>query len=195
MTIPPWRLALAAGTLVVLGAIGGGLVQAAATLTAPSANPAAQVATVDDAADLRDVLALSTDPTSSSKAIPAHLLAVRDRLGGRLAGWRQHLVHATLTVLDRDGKLVTLQLDHGTVASVGSGSITIAEAGGTSITVATTAETRVRKERKPATLADLKVGDEVVVQSIVDGGSPTARWVVVPAERPTAAAPSNGGNG
>jgi preprotein translocase subunit YajC len=175
MTIPPWRLALAAGTLVVLGAIGAGLVQAAATSTGPSADTTTPVPIPEDAA--------------------AHIVALRDRLDERHPGLRQHLVHGTLTVLGRNGKLVTLQLDHGTVASVGSASITIAEAGGTSITVATTAETRVRKDRKPATLADLKVGDEVVVQSTVDGGSATARRVVVPAARPAAAAPSNGGDG
>ena len=198
MTIPRWRLALAAGALVVLGAIGGGFVQAAATSTAPSADaatPAPPVATADDAAALLDSLALDSDPASSSGAIPAQLLALRDRLQGRLAGLRQHLVHGTLTVLDREGKLVTLQLDHGTVSAVGSGSITIAEAGGTSVTVATTAGTRVRKEKKPATLADLEVGDEVVVRSTVDGGTATARWVRVPAERPVSATPSNGGNG
>lgn len=195
MTIPPWRLALAAGALVVLGAIGGGLVQAAATSTALSADAAPPVATADDAAALLDSLAMTTDPASSSGAIPAQLLALRDRFGGRLPGLRQHLVHGTLTVLDGDGKLVTLQLDHGTVSAVGSGSITIAEAGGTSVSVATTAGTRVRKEKKPAMLADLKVGDEVVVRSTVDGGSATAKWVVVPPAGPAPAAPSGGGNG
>ena len=98
-------------------------------------------------------------------------------------------------MVDRDANLVTLQLDHGTVSSVGSDSITIAEAGGTSVTLATTAATQVRKERQPAPLADLEVGDEVGVRSIVDGGSVTARRVVVPAENPPGAAPSIGGNG
>ncbi len=181
MTIPPWRLGLVAGALVVLGAIGAGLVQAAPAPASPRADAAAPVATADDAAALLDALALTTDPASSSGAIPAQLLALRDRLEGRLAGLRGHLVHGTLTVLDRDGKLVTLQLDHGTVSAVGGGSITIAEAGGTSVSVATTAQTRVRKDKKPATLADLKVGDEVVVTSTVDGGSATAKRVVVPA--------------
>ena len=98
-------------------------------------------------------------------------------------------------MLDRDGKLVTYQLDHGTVSAVGGGSITIAEAGGTSVSVATTAETRVRKGAKPATLADLKVGDEVVVRSTVSGGTATAKLVVVPPDSPAAAAPSSAGNG
>ena len=201
MTIPHWRLGLAAGVLVVLGAIGGGLVEAAASSTASTADvaaPATPIGTANDAAALLDALALTTDPASSSGAIPAQLLALRDRLEGRLAGLRGRLVQGTLTVLDRDGKLVTLQLDHGTVSAVGGGSITIAEAGGTNVSVATTAETRVRREKKPATLADLKVGDEVVVTSTVAGSSATARLVVVPPASPapaTPAAPSDGGNG
>jgi hypothetical protein len=181
MTTPPWRLALAAGALVILGAIGGGLVQAA-TSTAPSADGAATAATAA-AGDL-----------ASNSGSPARLLALRDRLEGRLAGLRRHLVHGTLTVLDRNGKLVTYQLDHGTVSAAGGGSITIAEAGGTSISVATTAETRVRKGMKPATLADLKTGDEVVVRSIVSGGTATAKLVVVPPRNPAAAAPTRAGN-
>jgi hypothetical protein len=195
MIIPPWRIALVAGTLVVLGAIGGGLVQATDASTVQSADTAAPVATADDATAMLDALALTTDSASSSGAMPAQLLALRDRLEGRFAGLRKHIVHGTLTVLDRAGKLVTLQLDHGTVSAVGNGSITIAEAGGTSVTVATTAETRVRKGNKPARLADLKVGDEAVVKSTVVGGSAAAKRVVVPAGSPAAAASSNSGNG
>ena len=41
MTIPRWRLALTAGALVVLGAVGGGLVQAAAALADPERRPPA----------------------------------------------------------------------------------------------------------------------------------------------------------
>jgi hypothetical protein len=172
MTIPPRRLALAAGALVILGAIGGGLIGVAATSTAASADGAATAA-----------LAVAGEPVSGGEG-PARLLALRDRLEWRPAGLRRHLVHGTLTVLDRDGKLVTHQLDHGTVTVTGGGSITIAEAGGTSVSVSTTAETRVRKGGKPATLADLKVGDEVVVRSIVEGGSATAKLVLVPPASP-----------
>jgi hypothetical protein len=104
---------------------------------------------------------------------------------GRL---RKHLVHGTVTVLDRDGELITLQLDHGTIAAIGDGSITIGEAGNTSVTVATTADTRVRKGRAPASLAALAVGDEVVVVSVVDGSTATARRILVPAPRASAPA-------
>jgi hypothetical protein len=66
------------------------------------------------------------------------------------------------------------------VSAIGDDTLTIAEAGGASETVATTAETRVRKDRKPAKLTDLAVGDEVFVVSVFDGGTATARGIVVP---------------
>jgi len=193
MTIPRWRLALTAGALVVLGAVGGGLVQAAAAPSVATADADAAAAVAADHALLLDSLALMNDPTSSGAAVPAQLLTLRDRLQDRLSNVRGHLVHGTLTVLDRDGKLVTYQLDHGSVSAVGGASITIAEAGGTSVTVSTTSETRIRKDAKPSTLAGLEAGDEVVVRSTVVGGSATANLVVVPPAGPAVTAPSSGG--
>lgn len=196
MTIPRWRLALGAGALVVLGAAGGGFVQAAATSSVPSAEAPTAAAASTDSALILDSLALMSDPTSGGVAVPAQLLALRDRLAERLANVRGHLVHGMLTVLDREGTLVTYQLDHGTVSAIGGTSITIAEAGGSSVTVATTTATRVRKDAKPSTLASLKAGDEVVVRSTVDGGAATARLIVVPAAKPAVTVPPSGsGNG
>src|SRR5260221_9071409 len=131
MTISPSRLALGVAALVVLGAIGGGLVEAA--VAPPAANTdlptASAVSSAEDAAGLLEGLALAADPGASGAAVPAQLLALRDRLEGRFANLRGHVVHGTLTVVDRDGRLVNLQLDHGTLSAVGGGSITIAEAG------------------------------------------------------------------
>ncbi len=192
MTIPRWRLALAAGALVVLGAVGGGLVQASAAPVASTPAVGADAAAAPGSPLLLDTLALMSDPTSSGAAVPAQLLALRDRIQGRIANVRGRLVHGSVTVLDRNGKLVTYQLDHGTVSSVGSSSLTIAEAGGSSVTVSTTSTTRVRKDAKPSTVADLKASDEVVVRSIVSGGSATANLVIVLPARPAPAAPSTG---
>ena len=172
MTMPRWRIATVAGALIVLSAMGGGLVQAASEPVASTSSGA--VAPLPPFAGER-------------------LAALRDRFGDRGIGrLRKHLVHGTVTILDRDGKLITLQLDHGTISAIGNDSITIAEAGNSSVTVATTAETRVRKDRKPASLAKLEVGDEVVVTSVVDAGSATARLIVVP---PPAPAPTATGGG
>lgn len=171
MTIPRWRLAIVAGALIVLSAIGGGLVQAASPSTSPTTAGAAT----------------STPPVVAGE----RLRALRDRLGnGALGRLRKHLVHGTVTVLDRDGKLIALQFDHGTVSAIGDGSISIAEAGGATVTVGTTAETRVRKDRAAASLGNLTLGDEVVVQSTVEAGSPTAKRIVVLPPAPASAADS-----
>jgi hypothetical protein len=114
---------------------------------------------------------------------------LRDRFGdGRLARLRQHLVHGTFTVLDRDGELITIQLDQGTVNAIGDGTIIIAEAGNASVTVATNADTKVRKDREPASVDALEIGDEVVVHSIVEGDSATARFIIVPPPTPASGA-------
>lgn len=175
MTIPRWRLAIVAGALIVLSAFGGGLVQAASPSDASTGT--ASAATASTGTGWRPAL-----------FVGERLRALRDRFGdGDLGRLRKHLVHGTVIVLDRDGKPITLQLDHGTISAIGAGSITIAEAGGSSVTVATSAETRVRKDRKASSLAALAVGDEVVVGSIVNGGSATARGILVPPPAPAAA--------
>jgi hypothetical protein len=199
MTIPRWRLALSAGALIVLGAVGGGFVQAATgpAVAAPPANAdsaTATDATDADAAILLDTFALMSDPTSSGAAVPAQLLALRDRIQERIAHVRGHLVHGTLTLLDRDGKLVTYQLDHGKVTAVDSDSITIAEAGGATVTVARTSDTRIRKALRPSTPADLRTGDEVLVRSTVAGNTATANLVII-LSATTTTAPPTGGNG
>jgi hypothetical protein len=87
-----------------------------------------------------------------------------------------------VTVTDRDGKLVHLQLDHGTVQSLGNGTLTIAEAGGGTETVSTDGATIVRVGRNTGTLGDVKVGAEVFVRSRLEGSTALAkRIIVVPA--------------
>jgi hypothetical protein len=167
MSIPRWRLAIVAAALLLISAIGGGLAQAA---PAPATAHGAAAA-------------------GSGASSGARLAALRDRLGPRELGrLRKHLVHGTVTVLDRDGKLITLQLDHGTISAIGDGSITIHEAGDTSVTVVTTSETRVRKGLRPSNLDALAVGNEVMVVSVLDGSTATARRIVVLIPRPTPAA-------
>jgi hypothetical protein len=194
MTIPRWRLALTAGALVVLGAVGGGLVQAAATPASSTgtADADAAAASAANTAILLDALALMSDPTADGAAVPAQLLALRDRIQERITNIRGRLVHGSLTVLGRDGKLVTYQFDHGTVSSIGRDSVTIAESGGSSVTVSTSSATRVRQATKPSTLADLKVGDEVLVRSTVAGGSAAANVVIILPAVTTTTPPSRG---
>ena len=168
MTIPRWRLALTAGALVILAAFGGGA--AAAAVTSPGtaagapAPAAAPVATTDTNSAPFDLTALAGSATANTAGTPAQLGRLRVRLDrwADMAGRR--LVHGTLTVLDKSGNPIQLQLDHGTVATVGTGTITISEQVERTSWLRRTRDTHVRKARKPATLGDLKVGDEVVVE-------------------------------
>lgn len=168
MRIPTWRLILTGGAIAILAVAGIGLVAAS---TAP-AKPAANVATAE----------ATTNPDATAGARPGGL-GLRDGLrGARLLRAGKHLVHAEMTVTDRDGKLVYLQLDHGTVQSVGGGTLTIAEAGGGTETVSLDGKTIVHLGRKDGALGDVKVGAEIFVQSRIDGGTTLAkRILVVPA--------------
>lgn len=182
MSIRRRRWPMVAGTLLLLSIIGAGLVQAAPTSASSVAGASTPAALTADEAE--------TGAGGQVGRLGDRLRALRERFGdGRLARLRQHLVHGTFTVLNRDGELMTIQLDHGTVSAIGDGSITIAEAGGSSVTVSTNTDTKVRKDRAPATLTALELGDEVVVHSIVEGGSATARFVFGP---PPAPAPTGG---
>jgi hypothetical protein len=172
MRIPTWRVALTGGAIVVLLALGIGLV-AASTGGVPASNTAALPASTDGPA-------ASGAPDQPRSGI-RHFL---EKHAGRL-GIGKHLVHVTATFTDKDGKLVTIQIDHGTVQSIGNGSLTIAEAGGTTVTVSTDTDTKVWVGRDAAKLGDLKTGDTVFVQSRVDGSTLAKRILEVPAAAAT----------
>ena len=158
MAIPPRRLAVSGGALVLLTAVGVGYVQASTAGAAPL--PAAVDAAVAPPA-------ATTDQTGALSA------ALRLRARGRI-------VHGTVTIDSPKDGLITVQVDGGTIAAVDAHSITVAEKGGASVTVATDSDTRVRRDRKRATTADLKVGDTVrVVSRVANGGAATAKAIVV----------------
>ena len=169
MRIPTWRLVLTGGAITILAVAGIGFVAASSTPSAPAANVAA------------------ADPTNGPDASPR----IKDRIAGARDGERdgarglrllkagRHLVHGVVTVTDRDGKLVTLQFDHGTVQSIGDDSLTILEAGGGTETVSTSDATKVHLGRDAGDLGDVKVGAEVFVQSRIDGGATLAKRILV----------------
>lgn len=178
MRIPTWRLALTGGAVVVLVLVGVGFVAAsnnpgvapqAASLAAPGASGASGA---------------SGATSTAAGALAGHprLRRLIQRLENR-PGLRR-LVDGRLTFVDKDGQLVTMQLDHGTIASIGSGQLTIAEPGGGQVTVSTDGTTVVRlgDGSGKGSLGDLKVGDQVFVQSRVDGSNVLAKHVLrVPA--------------
>jgi hypothetical protein len=179
MRIPAWRLALVGGVLTVLAVAGIGLATGANAPAAPRANALAAGETAAPGTSARPNA--STKPEGKNGA--SGLGKLRDGLrGGRLLRLGRHLVHAEVTVTGKDGKLVVLQLDHGTVQAVGGGSLTIKETGGGTETVSTDGATIVYVGRKDGKLSDVKIGAELFVQSRIDGGTTLAkRILVVPA--------------
>ena len=184
MFIPRWRLALTGATIGVLAVAGIGLANAA------SNRPAASTATVSTAA-VSTPRGAESAATSEDQALDAALDAARagapDAAGGTPAGpigrWvARHLVHAVVTIQGEDGDLYTIQLDRGTVAAVNADSLTISEAGGSSVTVALNDDTRVREGRKRSDLDAINVGDDVLVQSRIDGGTLAKRIFIFPAD-------------
>ena len=175
--IPRWRIALVASALVVLGAVGAGLVFAASP-AAPPAEPAS--------VDLGALLGAGPGPGDAS-APGAAAAPGAARLGhraGRFLGRLERLVHVEATVDLPDKGIVTFAVDHGTISAVGGGIVSVKEKDGRTATLKTTDETRVRKGGEPAKLADLKVGDEVVVMSRLEDGSFVAYRIGVPPAKP-----------
>jgi hypothetical protein len=167
MRIPPWRIALTGGAIVVLLVAGVAAVAASApgAATAPTNLAAAPAA-------------------SGAPDAPARHGGIRDRIGGlwggRIARAASHFVDGTFTFTDHDGNLVTFQIDHGTIAAIGSSSITIDEAGGHQVTVSTDTTTVVRLGGGAGVgkLSDLKAGDQVFVQSRIDGSTTLAKHIL-----------------
>jgi len=164
MRIPTWRLALTGGAIVILLALGIGFVAASTT------TPASQGSTGQTAG--------SPAPGASANANrPGGRLRALLGREGRLSVGRR-VVHVVGTFQDKDGTLVTLEIDHGTIQSIGSGTVTVAEAGGSNVTVSTDSSTIVWIGKTKGTLSDLKVGDTVFVQSRVDGGTTLAKRIL-----------------
>jgi hypothetical protein len=175
MHIPTWRVALTGGAITILAVAGIGFAAAANGPATPPAQPATAEATA------------ATEATAAPKAsgrpdrpFAGERPAKGDGLrAARLLRLGRHLVHAEATITGRDGELIVLQLDHGTVASIGGGSLTIAEAGGGSETVSTDDKTIVYVGRKDGELSDVTAGAEVFVQSRIEGSNVLAKRILV----------------
>ena len=182
MRIPTWRLALTGAALVVLAVAGIGFAAAAGT-GGPQRAATVQSAPSTDAGSDGD-----TGPAAAPQRGP--LGGGLDEAYGRLGRLGGRLVHAEATVLDKDGNVIEIQLDHGTITAIGDSSITLSEAGESTVVVKTDADTKVRIGREEGSLDDLAVGDEIFVQSRVDGGNVLAKHIL---EKPAAATTTSGG--
>ena len=203
MTIASRSLALAGGAALLVGVLGAGIAVgagasagSAATISTAAPGAAAASAATDPTADAVDAALAAFDQAGTTGpaglAAPGATAQPATRLGQRLrqfARWKQ-LVHATVTVNRPGAGIQAFNLDHGTITALTAGSLTVAEAGGSTVTLTTDTTTRVRKDGKKATLADLRSGNEVVVVSLVGGtGTSRAILVVVPPAAPTSTTP------
>jgi len=203
MTIVSRSLALAGGAALLVGVLGAGIAVgagasagSAATISTAAPGAAAASAATDPTADAVDAALAAFDQVGTTGpaglAAPGATAQPATRLGQRLrqfARWKQ-LVHATVTVNRPGAGIQTFNLDHGTITALTAGSLTVAEAGGSTVTLTTDTTTRVRKDGKKATLADLRSGNDVVVVSLVGGtGTSRAILVVVPPAAPTSTTP------
>jgi hypothetical protein len=156
------------GTAVIAILVLGG------SLLIREARGATEAAPANAATSMADTgLDTLVDRAASPADTPPHRLGFKARLG-------RHVVHAIVTV-ERNGKLLTFQIDRGTIGSIGGGKLAVAEVGDSSITVGTNAQTRVRRDGKRMTLADLKAGDDVyVISQITSGADPLALRIAAP---------------
>lgn len=173
--IPASRLALTGGAIIVLAISGIGFAAASEAPSGIGGSAPAQAATTGgEVVETELAIDLAADVESSDK------LGARDGAKlKRLLRFGRHLVHAEIIVTDRDGNLVYLQLDHGTVQSIGGGVLVISEVGDGTESVSTTDTTKVRVGRELGDLGDVTVGAEVFVQSRIEGGTAIAKRIVV----------------
>ena len=175
MRIPAWRLALTGGAIVVLAIAGLGFAAASGAPSSKATTALANAATTDGATTDADLdLELAANIEASDKLAPNEAGKLK-----RLLRLGRHLVHAEVTVTDKGGNLVHLQLDQGTVQSIGGGTLVIAEAGGGTETVTTSDATKVHVGRELGDLGDVTVGAEIFVQSRVDGDTVLAKRIIV----------------
>jgi hypothetical protein len=166
MAIPRWRVVLIGGAAVALALAGAGWALATSQGSGDIAVPV--VAGVDG-----EPVTASPDRSGGESGPASHRGAALRRLA--LA---RSLVHAEARYVDRAGNLVEHHVDHGTIHSIGGGTITIDEADSAAVTVTVDDETVVRLGRAPGELGDLEVGDEIVIHSRIDDGVALASHVV-----------------
>jgi hypothetical protein len=142
---------------VVLGIAGVAVVTAAATGVAFAA---------DGSSSASGAATLTSAPATTAAATTQP----RPRTGRAL--------HGTFTV-ERKGAPTVVDVQRGMVTAADPSSITVRSSDGFSATYGLTSATKIRKDKKAATAADVPVGTRVGVLADAAGGHPTARTVRV----------------
>lgn len=154
------KLAVVGGIVAVAGLGVGGVA------SAWSGNPSAQAAAPAGSAAAPTTGSTGTaSPTTGSTAPTTP--TTKKHHGKKGAGLARRLSHAShaqwVTKDGKTGTFVTHDAVRGVVTAAGTGSVTIKAADGTSETYVVTGSTKVRADKKPATIAAVKVGDQAAV--------------------------------
>ena len=124
--------------------------------------------------------AAATPTPTASPGEPGDRKADRDKRHKRHGfGRLGRPVHGEAVVRDRDGEFLTVYHQRGTVTAVSATSIALKSEDGFVATYAVNDETRVYRDRKPARIGDVKVGERAGVMAVKSGETKLARWVVV----------------
>lgn len=121
-------------------------------------------------ADPTDAPAPTPSATPSAGASPS-ATPQKDRPKSR-RGLLGRALHGEVTLAGPKHRVVVFQ--RGPVQKVSRTSLTVKSADGYTATYVLSADTRVRKNTEPATVADLEVGDRIRVVATRDGGALTA---------------------
>ena len=159
-----WAVAGAAALAVLTGGIA---VAAASPDTAPVAAAADQSA---DPSVLQAPQRLPRTETLPDAGTTDEGTTEDDTATAPSAPWSA--LHEERQVQQRDGTVLTVALQGGTITALTDGSVTVESADGFSRTYAVTTETRIATPS--GTLADLASGDAVLVEAVVEGDTATA---------------------
>src|SRR3954447_7689853 len=125
-------------------------------------------------------------PTPATSSAPASTTAPGDKASGDRAAERHKIrrsaivrgMHGEFVVKGKDGKPVTIETIRGTVTAVGSTSVTVKADDGFTETFTANSDTKV-KGAVAKSFSEVKVGAKGAVIGVKNGGTTTARMVLV----------------
>lgn len=165
------RVAVATTALAVAGLLG---------LTA--CGPANAVADLSPEASALTAMGFTEQevaPVQATAAPSPGAQADRVRPGvRRLRMMLRHVLHGEATVQTKDG-VKTVDVQRGTVTAVGGGTVTVKSTDGFTETWKLGDPLRVRHNGQQAQASDIRVGETVGIAGVKDGGTVTARLVII----------------
>ncbi len=117
----------------------------------------------------------SPSPSASSSANPGDPPGAGHQ---KLHSLRSRALHGEFVVQTKDG-VKTVELQKGTVTAVSTTSVTVKSSDGFTVTWTINDQTKVRKDKAPATSADITSGVQVRVVGPKDGSTTTARLIAI----------------